>query len=43
MDTFQDFKLLNLSKHGFQSYYDTIYSRDGVNRMWILKNSKRSV
>jgi hypothetical protein len=27
-------------KIGLQSYCDTIYSRGGVNQMWILKNSK---
>ena len=27
-------------KDGLQRYCDTIYSRSGVNQMWILKNSK---
>jgi hypothetical protein len=34
----------NLSRHfdktELQSYCDTSYSRGGVNRMWIMKNSK---
>jgi hypothetical protein len=29
-----------IKETGFQSYCDTIYSRGGVNQMWILKNSK---
>ena len=29
-----------LVKTRLQSYYDTSYSRGGVNQMWILKNSK---
>ena len=30
----------NSGKTGFQIYRDTNYSRDGVNQIWILKNSK---
>ena len=32
--------ILSVFKTGLQSYCDTSYSRDGVNQMWILKNSK---
>jgi hypothetical protein len=32
--------ILSAVKTGLQSYYDTSYSRGGVNQMWILKNSK---
>ena len=32
--------ILSAVKTGLQSYCDTIYSRGGVNQMWILKNSK---
>jgi hypothetical protein len=27
-------------KEGQQKYYETVYSRSGINHMWILKNSK---
>jgi hypothetical protein len=27
-------------KEGQQKYCETIYSRSGINHMWILKNSK---
>ena len=30
-------------KDGLKRYSDTIYSRNGVNQMWILKNSKESL
>ena len=29
-----------MAKTGLLSYCDTSYSRDGVNQIWILKNSK---
>ena len=32
--------ILSAIKTGLQSYCDTSYSRDGMNQMWILKNSK---
>jgi hypothetical protein len=32
--------IITAVKTGLQSYYDTSYSRGGVNKMWILKNSK---
>ena len=32
--------ILSAVKDGLQSYCDTCYSRNGVNQMWILKNSK---
>ena len=32
--------ILSKVKTGLQSYYDTSYSRGGVNQMWILENSK---
>jgi len=32
--------ILTTVKKGLQSYYDTCYSRSGINSMWILKNSK---
>ena len=32
--------ILTKIKEGIQKYCDTIYSRSGVNQMWILKNSK---
>ena len=32
--------ILSAIKTGFQSYCDTSYSRNGMNQMWILKNSK---
>jgi hypothetical protein len=28
------------SKEGQQKYCETVYSRSGINHMWILKNSK---
>ena len=38
------FQIINIysicCQTGLQGYYDTRYSRDGVNRMWILTNSK---
>ena len=33
-------KLLTHIKQGLQKYCETAYFRSGVNRMWILKNSK---
>ena len=33
-------KLLTHIKQGIQKYYETAYSRSGINQMWILKNSK---
>ena len=33
-------KLLSAVKEGIKKYCDTAYSRNGVNQMWILKNSK---
>ena len=33
-------KLLTHIEQGLQKYCDTAYSRSGINRMWILKNSK---
>ena len=33
-------KLLSTVKDGLQKYCSTAYSRNGVNQMWILKNSK---
>ena len=32
--------LLTAVKDGLQSYCETTYSRNGINQMWILKNSK---
>jgi len=32
--------VLSTVKDGFQTYCDTAYSRNGINQMWILKNSK---
>ena len=32
--------ILATIKSGLQSYCDTVYSRSGINGMWILKNSK---
>ena len=31
---------LLVSKEGQQKYCETVYSRSGINHMWILKNSK---
>ena len=36
-------KLLTAVKEGLQKYCDTAYSRNGVNQMWILKNSKELI
>ena len=33
-------KILSAIKEGQQKYCETIYSRSGINHMWILKNSK---
>ena len=33
-------KLLTHIKQGLQKYWETAYSRSGINQMWILKNSK---
>ena len=33
-------KILSAVKEGQQKYCETVYSRSGINRMWILKNSK---
>ena len=33
-------KLLTHIKQGLQMYCETAYSRNGINQMWILKNSK---
>ena len=33
-------KLLTHIKQGLQKYCETAYSRNGINQMWILKNSK---
>ena len=33
-------KILSAVKEGQQKYYETVYSRSGINHMWILKNSK---
>jgi hypothetical protein len=38
--SFQLTNILSAVKTGLQSYYDTSYSRGGVNQMWILENSK---
>jgi hypothetical protein len=35
--------ILSAVKTELQSYCDTSYSRDGVNQMWILKNSKNQL
>jgi hypothetical protein len=35
--------ILSAVNTGLHSYCDTSYSMGGVNQMWILKNSKRSV
>ena len=32
--------ILTATKNGLQRYSDVVYSRNGVNSMWILKNSK---
>jgi hypothetical protein len=33
-------KTLSAVKEGQQKYCETVYSRSGINHMWILKNSK---
>ena len=33
-------KLMSAVKEGQQKYCETVYSRSGINHMWILKNSK---
>ena len=33
-------KILSAVKEGQQQYCETVYSRSGINHMWILKNSK---
>ena len=33
-------KLITHFKQGLQKYFETAYTRSGVNQMWILKNSK---
>ena len=33
-------RILTAVKEGLQKYSDTAYARNGVNQMWILKNSK---
>ena len=35
--------ILSAAKPGLQSYYNTSYSRGGVNQIWILQISKGSV
>jgi hypothetical protein len=32
--------ILSATSTGLHSYYDTSYSRGGVNQMWVVKNSK---
>ena len=32
--------LFTYIKQGFQKFYETAYSRSGINQMWILKNLK---
>ena len=39
-ETYFQIIILSAVKTGLQSYCDTGSSRDGVNQMWILKNSK---
>ena len=36
-------QLLTAVKEGLKKYCDTTYSRNGVNQMWILKNSKELI
>jgi hypothetical protein len=38
--SFFNIKILFAVKEGKQKYCETVYSRIGINRMWILKNSK---
>jgi hypothetical protein len=33
-------KILSAVQEGQQKYCETVYSRSGINHMWILKNSK---
>jgi hypothetical protein len=33
-------KIMSAVKEGQQKYCETVYSRSGINHMWILKNSK---
>ena len=33
-------KILSAVKEGQQKYCETVYSRSGINHLWILKNSK---
>jgi hypothetical protein len=33
-------KILSAVKEGQQKYCEIVYSRSGINPMWILKNSK---
>ena len=33
-------KIMSTEKEGQQKYCETVYSRSGINHMWILKNSK---
>ena len=33
-------KIMSAVKEGQQKYYETVYSRSGINHMWTLKNSK---
>jgi hypothetical protein len=33
-------KILSAVKEGQQKHCETVYSRSGINHMWILKNSK---
>ena len=33
-------KILTVIKEGLETYSDTAFSRNGINQMWILKNSK---
>jgi hypothetical protein len=35
-------KILSAVREGQQKYCETVYSRSGINHMWILKNSKIS-
>ena len=32
--------ILSAVKDGLAKYYDTVFSRSGINQMWILRNSK---
>ena len=34
--------VLSTIKQGLQAYCDVVFSRSGINQMWILKNSKRT-